>query len=288
MFRAEQRDQRDVLRAVQQIDGRGAVARAPGVIGDQSDPLAHERRKPLGPQHVEPVRRRRQRGRRSGRGRRSEVAPGIRERSRRCGQGSSAVAATVATRARSGVTSPLPSGCTRFDRNTTNRPVAGSIQRDVPVKPVWPNDPIGSSSPRLAEYAESKSQPSARTLRSSPGVAGVVILATVSGDEDARTAETAAPEQHPAEHREIGGRAEQAGVSGHARPCDGRWDRERCPGASSCPARRMASRTACSVSVGATRGCRPAGGLNIVSFMPSGAKISFVREAIERRAADRA
>ena len=45
-------------------------------------------------------------------------------------------AATVATRARSGVTSPLPSGWTRFDRNTTNAFVTGSIQREVPVKPV--------------------------------------------------------------------------------------------------------------------------------------------------------
>jgi hypothetical protein len=45
-------------------------------------------------------------------------------------------AATVATRARSGVTSPLPSGCTRLDRKTTNISVVGSIQIDVPVKPV--------------------------------------------------------------------------------------------------------------------------------------------------------
>ena len=63
----------------------------------------------------------------------------------------SADAATVATRARRGVTSPVPSGCTRFDMKITNRPVAGSIQTDVPVNPVWPNDPIGSSSPRLDE-----------------------------------------------------------------------------------------------------------------------------------------
>ena len=39
---------------------------------------------------------------------------------RRAARSTSADAATVATRARSGVTSPLPSGCTRFDRNTTN------------------------------------------------------------------------------------------------------------------------------------------------------------------------
>ena len=62
-----------------------------------------------------------------------------------------AEAAIVATRARSGVTSPLPSGWTRLDRNTTNIRVTGSIQSDVPVKPVWPKEPIGSSSPRLPE-----------------------------------------------------------------------------------------------------------------------------------------
>ena len=91
-------------------------------------------------------------------------------------------AATVATRARSGVTSPFPSGCTRFERNTTNIPVVGSIHNDVPVKPVWPNDPTGRSSPRFDEYAESMSHPRPRTLRSRGSVAAVVILATASGD----------------------------------------------------------------------------------------------------------
>ena len=48
----------------------------------------------------------------------------------------SADATIVATRARSGVTSPVPSGCRRFERNTTNTRVAGSIHIEVPVKPV--------------------------------------------------------------------------------------------------------------------------------------------------------
>ena len=60
-------------------------------------------------------------------------------------------AATVAIRARRGTASPLPSGWTRFERMTTNNLVAGSIQIDVPVNPVWPNEPTGSSSPRLLE-----------------------------------------------------------------------------------------------------------------------------------------
>ena len=110
-------------------------------------------------------------------------------------------AATVATRARSGVTSPLPSGCTRFDRNTTNILVAGSIHSDVPVNPVWPNEPSGSSSPRFDENDESMSQPRPRTLRSPGGVAGVVIFATVSGDR-MRVPWYAPPfEQHAAEDR---------------------------------------------------------------------------------------
>ena len=49
-----------------------------------------------------------------------------------------AEAAIVATRARSGVTSPLPSGCSRLDKKTTNILVSGSIHSDVPVNPVWP------------------------------------------------------------------------------------------------------------------------------------------------------
>ena len=93
-----------------------------------------------------------------------------------------AEAATVATRARSGVTSPLPSGCTRFERNTTNSRVTGSIQSEVPVKPVCPNDPIGSSSPLFDEKLESMSQPRPRTFGSPGALAGDVIFATVSGE----------------------------------------------------------------------------------------------------------
>ena len=142
---------RDFLGLEQQIDGRRAVAGAAGVVGDQPDALAAQRREPLGAQRVEPgnapagaawplpAARRRNRGRSTSRVRRF------------AGSASIADAAMVAIRARSGVTSPLPSGWTRFDRNTTNIRVAGSIQSDVPVKPVWPNDPIGRSSPRLPE-----------------------------------------------------------------------------------------------------------------------------------------
>ena len=91
-------------------------------------------------------------------------------------------AATVATRARSGVTSPLPSGCTRFDRKTTNSFVAGSIQSDVPVKPVCPNEPSGSSSPRFDEKRGVEVPAERAHVAFLAGGAGVVIFATVSGE----------------------------------------------------------------------------------------------------------
>jgi hypothetical protein len=104
-------------------------------------------------------------------------------RARTASGGASVIAdaTTVATRARSGVTSPFPSGCTRLDRKTTNVLVTGSIQMDVPVKPVWPNDPTGSSSPRFDEKLESMSHPSPRTFGSPGAPAGVVIFAMLSG-----------------------------------------------------------------------------------------------------------
>ena len=49
-----------------------------------------------------------------------------------------AEATTVATSPRSAVTLPPPAGWTRLDRKTTKVSDAGSIQSDVPVKPVWP------------------------------------------------------------------------------------------------------------------------------------------------------
>src|SRR5690348_17384573 len=58
--------------------------------------------------------------------------------------------------------------------------VYGSIQMDVPVNPVWPNDPIGKSSPRLDEKAESMSHPRPRRLTASGGCCGRVALITVS------------------------------------------------------------------------------------------------------------
>ena len=62
-----------------------------------------------------------------------------------------AAATIVETRARSRMTSPLPSGWTRLERKTTKLSEAGSIQSDVPVKPVCPKEPTGKRSPRFFE-----------------------------------------------------------------------------------------------------------------------------------------
>ena len=80
-------------------------------------------------------------------------------------------AASVATRLRSLLTLPLPSGWTRLERKITAVSEGGSIQIDVPVKPVWPKPAVlENRSPRLPEYAVATSQPSERNP--SPFVVG--------------------------------------------------------------------------------------------------------------------
>ncbi len=56
-------------------------------------------------------------------------------------------AATLATRLRRDMMSPLSSGCTRLVRKMTVVPVSGSIQMDVPVYPECPNDRHPKRSP---------------------------------------------------------------------------------------------------------------------------------------------
>src|SRR5258708_12101103 len=58
--------------------------------------------------------------------------------------------------------------------------VYGSIHIDVPVYPVCPNDPTGSSDPRFDENDESMSQPSPRTSVAFGGCCGVVIFSIMS------------------------------------------------------------------------------------------------------------
>ncbi len=183
----------------------------------------------------------------------------------------------VATRARSGVTSPRPSGCTRFDRNTTNTRVAGSIQSDVPVNPVWPNDPSGSNSPRLAEYDESMSQPRPRTFGFARRRRRRRHARRPSSGESTRVgADGAAAEQHAAEDREVGGRAEEPRVPGDA---------------AHAPRRRIVhdaaqQRRPAAVGADAWPIERAAAALNIVSRMPSGVKHALLHELVERLLAD--
>src|SRR5690348_4571219 len=94
-----------------------------------------------------------------------------------------AAAATVATLPRSGVTSPVPSGCNRLERKITYELEVGSIHRLVPVNPVWPYDvPTGNRSPRLLEYCVLMSQPRPRTAAIPGGVCGDVIVRTAASD----------------------------------------------------------------------------------------------------------
>ena len=179
----------------------------------------------------------------------------------------------VATRARSAATSPLPSGWRRLDRNTMYTCVAGSIQIDVPVKPVCPNDPSGMSSPRFTEKLESMSHPKPRTFASPAGVAGDVMRATASGDSTRAPPGTAPP---PSSMRQKRARS-SAVLKSPAWPATPPIRRA----VGSCTTPRSivifspshGQPNGVQDCVGAMRGTSAAGGLNIVSFMPSGRKI---------------
>src|SRR5271156_5588886 len=61
--------------------------------------------------------------------------------------------------------------------------LAGSIQIDVPVKPVWPNEPSGKTSPRGEEYCESISQPRPRRAGTHGGDCGEIIFSIEACDK---------------------------------------------------------------------------------------------------------
>src|SRR5215472_13988168 len=75
----------------------------------------------------------------------------------------SSAATAVATRERKEITGAPCRGRTEFVNRITYVLVYGSTHIEVPVKPVWPNDPTGKSAPRFEENEESMSQPSPRT-----------------------------------------------------------------------------------------------------------------------------
>src|SRR5207248_6123427 len=88
-------------------------------------------------------------------------------------------ATSVATWPRKRLILGLAFGWTRLLRKITAVWLVGSIQRDVPVKPVWPKPPSENSSPRFDEYEVRTSHPNARNP---PGTGrGVVISDTVAG-----------------------------------------------------------------------------------------------------------
>ena len=132
------------------------------------------------------------------------------------------------------------------------------------------------------------SQPSPRTARISGGVDGEVIRATVAGDRIRTPPRAAAAEQHPAEARQIGGGAEQAGVSGDAvhpprRRIVDDAAQERHVGPVARP--RQRSRTLRSARFAARH---DSGGRNVVSLHAERLEDVRLRVAIERLAADAA
>ena len=128
----------------------------------------------------------------------------------------SAAAATVATRPRSGVTSPLPSGCRRLDRKIT-------YDRDERIDPDRRAGEAG-----VAERADRKQLAAIR------GEAGVDVPAEAAharhawrrrgrdhprdgrGDSTCAAPSAAAVQQHPRKARQIARGAEEAGVPGDA------------------------------------------------------------------------
>ena len=183
-----------------------------------------------------------------------------------------AAAATVAIRARRSTTSPCPSGCRRLDKTMTNVRLDGSIQSDVPVKPVCPNDPSGSKSPRLEERLESMSQPRPRRLISRAGVAGAVILAIVNGAR-IRLPETVPPD------RSIRQKIVRSAAVLNRPACPATPPIRRAVGSWTSPRSIVApgppqgQPSGVQGSVGAIRDTSEDDGLNIVSCMPSGSKI---------------
>src|SRR5260370_8934769 len=93
-----------------------------------------------------------------------------------------AAATAVATLARNEIADPFARGWTALVKRMMYVCVVGSIQSEVPVNPVWPNDPTGSSSPRFDENGESISQPNPRRAVDVRGCCGVVIFMIASGD----------------------------------------------------------------------------------------------------------
>jgi hypothetical protein len=141
----------------------------------------------------------------------------------------------------------------------------------VPVNPVWPNDPIGNSSPRFFEYVVSMSHPNPRRSCMPGGVAGDVMSATIAGDRI-----RAAPRRPPASSIRQKRDKSAAVLNSPAWPATlsirravGSWTTPRRNGRLASPHGHESWRQR---SVGAIRPRIESGGRNIVSFIPSGVK----------------
>src|SRR5579884_512214 len=91
-----------------------------------------------------------------------------------------AIAAALAMLPRRAVMLFGPLGWTAFARTITYVSETGSIHSEVPVNPVWPNDPTGKIVPRLLEYGDSMSQPKPRRAVPVAGCSGVTIFMRVA------------------------------------------------------------------------------------------------------------
>ena len=92
--------------------------------------------------------------------------------------------------------------------------LSGSIQIEVPVKPVWPKEREEKSVPAEEPSADFVSQPRAR---SEPGMpARRVKSSTVSAGDDAAALQDPTVQKHLSEPRQIAGRAEEPGVGSDA------------------------------------------------------------------------
>ena len=149
--------------------------------------------------------------------------------------------------------------------------MCGSSHSDVPVNPVWPNDPNGKRSPRLPEYVESMSHPRPRTSTRLEGEAGAVILATVGADR-IRTSPSRPWSSSIRQNRDKSAAVLKSPAwpaTPPMRRAVGSWTM---PRRNVVPGLSHGHASGAHRSVGAIRGFKASGGRNIVSVIPKGSK----------------
>ena len=186
---AEERDQLDVLGLVQQVDAVAPSRARPVWLVTSPTRLPRSGANPFGAKHVEPGQDRRRRPRRpAAAADGAEVAPGpaLPSRDSPAPARSPRPRPSRPARAAASRRPCRPDGRGSTGTRRTCR-VAGSIHSDVPVKPVCPNEPSGSSSPRLRRETTNRC-PSrgARTLRPRPASPAWSSSRPSSGEGSAR------------------------------------------------------------------------------------------------------